>query len=46
MILEGEPTLNFKESYKLSKNKKYQTSIPLSFTYGYAITCHKSQGSE
>ena len=46
MILEGEPTLNFKEAWKLGNNKKYQNSIPLSFTYGYAITCHKSQGSE
>lgn len=46
MILEGEPTLNFKENFKLSKNIKYVNSVPLSFTYGYAITCHKSQGSE
>lgn len=46
MILEGEPTLNWKESYKLSNNKKFMGSLPLSFTYGYAITCHKSQGSE
>ena len=46
MILEGEPTLNFKESFKLSKNIKFVNSIPLSFTYGYAITGHKSQGSE
>ena len=46
MILEGEPTLNWKESYKLSNNKKYMNSLPLSFTYGYVITCHKSQGSE
>jgi len=46
MILEGEPTLTWKESFKLSKNKKYAGSMPLSFTYGYAITCHKSQGSE
>ena len=46
MILEGEPTLNWKENFKLSKNAKYVTSIPLNFTYGYAITCHKSQGSE
>lgn len=46
MILKGEPTLNFKESYKLSSNKKFMTKIPLSFTYGYAITGWKSQGSE
>lgn len=46
MILEGEPTLTWKESFKLSNNKKFMYSLPLSFTYGYAITCHKSQGSE
>lgn len=46
MILEGEPTLNFKEAYKMSKNKSYKNSLPLSFVYGYAITCHKAQGSE
>ena len=43
MILNGESTLNFKEMYKLSKNKNYKNSQPLSFVYGYAITCHKSQ---
>jgi exodeoxyribonuclease-5 len=46
MILEGEPSLNSKENFKLSKNKDYINSIPLNFTYGYAITCHKAQGSE
>jgi len=46
MILEGEPTLTWKENFKLGKNKNYMNSIPLSFTYGYAITGHKSQGSE
>ena len=46
MILKGEPTLNWRENFKLSKNKKYMYSMPLNFTYGYAITCHKSQGSE
>ena len=46
MILEGEPTLNWKENFKLSKNIKFKNSMPLSFTYGYAITGHKSQGSE
>lgn len=43
MILEGESTLTWKENFKLSKNQKYINSIPLNFTYGYAITGHKSQ---
>lgn len=46
MILENEPTLNFKESFKMSKNEELKDLVPLSFTYAYAITCHKSQGSE
>lgn len=46
MILEGESTLTYKENYLMAKNPNLRNSIPLSFTYGYAITCHKSQGSE
>ena len=46
MILENEPTLNFKESFKMSKNEELKDLVPLNFTYAYAITCHKSQGSE
>lgn len=46
MILENESTLNFKESFKMSKNEELKDLVPLSFTYAYAITCHKSQGSE
>lgn len=34
------------ENYRLYKNHKYANLIPKSFTYGYAITTHKSQGSE
>lgn len=32
--------------YKMLSNKKYRALIPKEFTYGYAITCHKSQGSQ
>lgn len=46
MISTGETTLNWKTSFKLSKNPKTRHLVPLEFTYGYAITCHKSQGSE
>lgn len=45
-IIEGEKTLNNRDSYVLSKNWKTQGLIPYEFTYGYAITGHKSQGSE
>ncbi len=46
MIATGEATLDWKTTFKLSKNPKTRHLIPLEFTYGYCITCHKSQGSE
>ena len=44
MILEGEKSLDWKTEYRLGKNKPFL--VPMEFTYAYAITCHKSQGSE
>ena len=46
LILTGEPGLDWKTSYKMGRNWRFQDKIPDQFTYGYAITCHKSQGSE
>lgn len=43
LIMTGEPTLSYEESYMLSCSKKFKFLPPLSFTYGYAITTHKSQ---
>lgn len=45
-ILTGEKALDWKTEYKLKKNPKTAHLVPLEFTYGYAITCHKAQGSE
>jgi exodeoxyribonuclease-5 len=45
-ILIGEGSLTQKEKYTLGKNPKYQKLIPYEFTYGYAITTHRAQGSE
>lgn len=45
-ILTGERCLDFRTIYKLSLNWKTKHLIPMEFTYGYAITTHKSQGSE
>lgn len=44
-ILTGERCLDYKTVYKLSGNWRTKNLIPLEFTYGYAITTHKSQGS-
>ena len=42
---KGEETLDWKTRYKLGKGKdKYL--IPEQFTYGYAITTHRAQGSQ
>ena len=46
LILTGKSGLDWKTSYKMGRNWRFQDKIPDQFTYGYAITCHKSQGSE
>lgn len=46
LILEGEKSLDWKIAYRLGKNIKTQHLIPYEFTYGYAITGHKAQGSQ
>ena len=46
MILTGERCLPQKDLWRISKNPAYGPTIPMEFTYGYAITCHKAQGSE
>lgn len=40
------PQLNEKQEYLLNKDSYTTAPIPLQFDYGYAITVHKSQGSE
>lgn len=43
-LLTGQKTLSSKEEYKILKNRKL--ALPLFFTFGYAITVWKAQGSE
>ena len=45
-ILTGERCLDYKKIFRLSSNTKTAHLIPMEFTYGYAITGHKSQGSQ
>lgn len=45
IFLTGNNTLDWKTSYRLGKSDKTRHLLPQEFTYGYAITCHKSQGS-
>ena len=44
-LMNNKKTLSPQQEYKLLKNKRYMDP-PFDFTYGYAITCHKAQGSE
>lgn len=44
-ILTGERSLDYKTIYKL-RNPRTKHLIPMDFTYGYAITYWKAQGSE
>lgn len=44
-LTTGTPALNPKQTYLLNKNEA-APDAPYDFTYAYAITCHKAQGSE
>lgn len=47
IIKGGESALEWRDKYKLGKLRdKIGDVIPKEFAYGYAITCHKAQGSE
>lgn len=44
-IIEGIPYLDGIQKYRIGKIKKYRETIPYEFTYSYAATCWKFQGS-
>ena len=44
-ILTGERCLDYKKIFRLNSNMKTAHLVPMEFTYAYAITTHKSQGS-
>lgn len=41
-----EKTLDWKDEGRINKMKRSKSYLPLIFDYGYAITCHRAQGSE
>lgn len=45
-LTTGENALTPRQEYQLAKSKKYCGPLPMPFSYAYAITGHKSQGSE
>ena len=46
MFTTEKPTLDWKTSYRLGQNERTRGLIPIEIIYGYAITCHRAQGSE
>ena len=44
-LTTGEPLLDSKQTYRLNQNKEL-LEAPFEFSYAYAITCHKAQGSQ
>ena len=47
MITEGTKCCDWRDAYKIGKAKpRIGDIMPREFEYGYAITCHKAQGSE
>ena len=45
-IITGERSLDARTIYKLNSRRNTQHLVPMEFTYAYAITTHKAQGSE
>ena len=45
-IVTGERSLDARTIYKLNSRRNTQHLVPMEFTYAYAITTHKAQGSE
>ena len=47
MITEGKKCVDWRDAYKIGKaRQRIGDILPREFEYGYAITCHKAQGSE
>lgn len=46
LILEGKKSLDQKTEWRLMKSESLSWMVPKEFTYGYAITTHKAQGSQ
>ena len=40
----GKKTFTPEQEYQISKKSEYEA--PIEFNYGYAITCHRAQGSQ
>lgn len=43
---EGKPFLTPEQAYKIFRVPDLKHLEPVEFNYGYAITCHRAQGSQ
>ena len=46
MIMTGDKCCDWKTAYTIGRNLNHKNKLPKEFTYGYAVTCHKAQGSQ
>ena len=46
MIMTGDKCCDWKTAYTIGRNLNHKHKLPKEFTYGYAVTCHKAQGSQ
>jgi exodeoxyribonuclease-5 len=45
-LKEGKPFLTPEQAYKIFRVQDLKNLEPIEFNYGYAITCHRAQGSQ
>ena len=45
-LMTGEKTLDSRQEFQIRKNKRIRHDPPYDFSFGYAITCWKAQGSQ
>jgi exodeoxyribonuclease-5 len=44
-IYQEQNSITPQQKYRMLKNPKLRDLVPLEFSYGYGITCHRAQGS-
>lgn len=45
-LSKGEKSLTSQQEYMIARRPSLKAQMPIEFNYGYAITCHRAQGSE
>lgn len=45
-VYDGKMSISPQSRFKMSRSEKFSEDVPREFNLGYAITCHKAQGSQ